>query len=84
MLANRKRRSVLVDLRHHRVVVDPHDPDRDEARRVGDVGRPDVRESLAQIRTSPGTWASTLRISSVAAIAKTPSANVSRRVGLNP
>src|SRR5204863_2604040 len=39
-----------LDLTHDRVVVDPHDPDRDEARRIRGVGRPDVHEALAEVR----------------------------------
>ena len=30
------------------VVIDPDDPDRDEARDVGEVGRPEIEELLAQ------------------------------------
>ena len=38
-----------VDLRHHRVVVDPHDPDRDEADRIGQVRRPDVQDAGPEV-----------------------------------
>ena len=61
-----------------RVVVDPHDPDRHEGDGVGGVLRPRVRER----RPEGGAVASavTSMISSVAAIAKTPSAKASSRV----
>ena len=67
-----------VDAAEDRVVVDPHDPDRHERERVGRVGRPDVQEAVRDARRPSGRRTS--RISSVAAIAKTPSLNVSSRV----
>jgi ABC-2 type transport system permease protein len=38
-----------VDLRHHRVVVHPDDPDGEERDRVGRVGRPDLEQSSSQV-----------------------------------
>ena len=67
----------LAELAKHGVVIDPHDPDREEARRVGEVRRPEVEQRLAEI---PGSsmWGTTIsRTSSVIAIAKTPSENAS-------
>ena len=39
----------LAELAKHGVVIDPHDPDREEARRVGEVRRPEVEQRLAEI-----------------------------------
>ena len=58
------------------MVVHPDDPDRHEADHVADVSRPQTQELVARL-CSPRSGTSTVRMSSVAAIAKTPSAKVS-------
>ena len=86
-LSSRNVRSAAVDLRHERVVLCPDDPDREEAHAIGEVRGPRVeklwREGAA-IAGSGGLviWLPTFRMSSVAAIANTPSANVSSRLVL--
>src|SRR6516162_2423934 len=41
-----------LDRSHVVVMVDPDDPDRDEARHVGEVGGPDARELVAELRAA--------------------------------
>jgi hypothetical protein len=67
------------DLGENRVVVDPDDADGREADRVGEILRPDIQE-LSPQRLPRWSGSPTSMMSRVAAIAKTPSANVSSRV----
>ena len=59
------------------VVVHPDDPDRQEARGVGEVRRPEVEELGAEVVMR--ALIANSSTSSVAAIANTPSLNASRR-----
>jgi hypothetical protein len=62
-----------------RVVIHPDDPDGDEARHIGEVGGPEVKERGTQVFV----WDESMlisRMSSVAAMAKTPSVKASTRV----
>ena len=76
-VATRKRRSVRSIGDMTVCVVDPHDPDRDEADRAGEVHGRRAGVRARDRGRSRRIWLSTSRISGVAAIANTPSAKVS-------
>jgi hypothetical protein len=60
-------------------MVDPHDPDRQEADRVGDVRRPEIEQFVAQVALGDRLFDAYGKDQRVIAIAKTPSLNASTR-----